>query len=50
MQSNKDVVRKSLITAVIGQKNVERVEVREVERGPVNLTLITALPPDLRPG
>ena len=31
MQSTKDLVRKSLTTAVIGQKNVERVEVREVE-------------------
>lgn len=34
MHSHQDVVRKSLTTALIGQKNVERVEVKEIQLVP----------------
>jgi quercetin dioxygenase-like cupin family protein len=38
MHSHPDIVRKSLTTALIGQKNVERVEVKEIRLVPGQAT------------
>jgi quercetin dioxygenase-like cupin family protein len=38
MHSSHDIIRKSLMTALIGQKNVERVEIKEIELVPGQAT------------